>query len=75
MTRVVQVSSSAGASLVQPSVHFNGLGDLKPRDDVTPLEAVHLSIMMACASVSSLRSFDFVGYARQHGLGRHFVDR
>lgn len=52
------------------NIHFNGLGEFRPTDDITPLEAVRLCQMMACATAGSWG--DYVGFAKEHGLDRHF---
>lgn len=51
-------------------IHFSGLGELAPTDDVTPLEAVHLCAMLACATHGAFS--DFPEYAKRNGLERHF---
>lgn len=51
-------------------ITFDGLGTVEPTEDITPLEAVRLSMMLACGVIGS--HVDYVGFAQQHGLTRHF---
>lgn len=51
-------------------ITYNGLGVLEPAKDITPLESVRLTMMLICASAGS--HVDYVGFAHEHGLVRHF---
>jgi hypothetical protein len=57
---------------VPPSIKLEGVGTLEPNDDITPLEAVRLSILVACCSAPRYVAIDYEGYIDQHNLRRHF---
>lgn len=50
------------------SVH--GVGHLEPKDDVTPLEAVHLMMLLIGGSFG--RNINLVKFISDHNLWRHF---
>lgn len=49
---------------------FHEFGLLEPVSDITPLEAVHLNMLLVCASGRG--NFDYSGFIRKHALERHF---
>jgi hypothetical protein len=53
------------------NVVFDGIGSLEPKDDITPKEAVQLTMMLVCASANSF--VDFPAFVKEHGLERHFT--
>lgn len=49
---------------------FIDLGELQPATDITPLESTHISMMLGIAPFSG--NTDFVKFAKEKGLERHF---
>lgn len=56
-------------------IRFDGPGTLRPRADVTALEAAHLAMMLfaATAPCGPFSTFDFSGFVAENGLERNFV--
>lgn len=52
------------------NIIFHDIGTLQPKDDITPKEAVQISMMLASASINA--NVDFLGFAKENGLERHF---
>lgn len=50
---------------------FDKVGILKPLPDITPLESLHISIMIG-AALMQLAYWDYKEYVTRHGLERHF---
>lgn len=50
---------------------FDGVGELLPQPDITPLESLHISIMLA-VSQTRWGYWDYAEYSMRHGLERHF---
>jgi hypothetical protein len=53
-----------------PSLVIEPFGRFNPRDDMTPVEAAHLAVMLAHGVLHT--PHDYQGYVRLHGLQRHF---
>jgi len=42
-------------------------------DDITPLEAANLAVLMAVGAVQSTSNMDWLGYIKDKRLERHFI--
>ena len=49
----------------------NGYGYLSPKNDVTALESVYLSLLIAAVGADT--SADYSSYVKTHNLERHFT--
>lgn len=54
------------------NIILDGIGKLNPKDDITPLEAARLSMVVAVAALNWLGFIDYEEFIKQHGLERHF---
>lgn len=55
------------------NVVFEGVGSLRPMDDITPQEAVHLCMLLVCGITPCSTNVDFIRFVEEHGLQRHFT--
>lgn len=53
---------------------FEGVGELHPCPDITPLEAAHLAMLLVAASAQRghFVTIDFAGFVAENKLERHF---
>ena len=57
---------------IKPGINTpQGWWDLDVKEDITPVEAVHLNVILTAFTVFN-RGLDFWGYAKEHGITRHF---
>ena len=54
------------------NIVLEGIGKLNPKDDITPLEAARLTMIMAVAASNWFGLIDHEAFIKQHGLERHF---
>lgn len=55
-------------------VIVDGVGVLKPLQDITPMESLQISILLAVAVANRFNYLDFKGHIEKHNLGRHFTN-
>ena len=53
-------------------IYFDNNWKLEPKDDITPLEVLHINIMLSFAHYDNV---DFVAYIHEHNLERHFINK
>ncbi len=46
---------------------------LDPKQDITPYESMHITIMLSYGNAKSTDLWDYKSYIEQHNLQRHFV--
>jgi hypothetical protein len=73
----LSISDSAfGLGRLMPlKITIQGLGELQPKHDITPLESAHLAMALTGALFSGeigMYYVDIVGFIKEHGLERHF---
>lgn len=63
----------------EPTTHFSPVplkivfdkhGTLSPCEDITPLESIHLSMVLICATARI--AVDYDAFIKEHKLERHF---
>lgn len=74
MTETIE---SSIAAIAQPvgDINFCQEGTqakLIPKDDITPMESIRISIMLAIAATGGVYFIDWIGYIKKYGLERHF---
>ena len=62
---------NTGMALQPINISIDNFGRLEPKEDITPLEAVHISMLLCGAS---LLWADLRGFITKHKLERHFTN-
>ena len=58
---------------VPVSIIFQDIGELNPKDDITPLESTRIAMLLAvCTTQTGYYKVTYEDYIKKHGLERHF---